>query len=245
MCQPQDQPEFNSEPASPSSGHNPESGNQPEESTNQPATASRTRNGKIARLAYPERDMVNRMLRNNIPYEKICGALEEHGTRVTERNVSNWKTRGGYKEWCAEQDRALENRILQDNLIEHVRKQEATDLPEIGLQIAATNLSQFFLKPETQRQLAADPEKLAGTVSMICRLSRHIHSLQKYRDDSAKELGRRNHPQRIKNEIEQHLDSTRNVYSSFIPDTAPRDPEIPHRNFIPKNYYIPYEPLRH
>src|SRR5260370_42120419 len=57
-----------------------------------------TRNGKIARLPYLERDMVNRMLRNNIPHSKIVGALEEHGIRVTVRNVSNWKTRGGYKE---------------------------------------------------------------------------------------------------------------------------------------------------
>src|SRR5438067_172458 len=59
----------------------------------------RTRHGKIARLPHLERDMVNRMLQNNIRFSKIVGALDEHGFRVTERNVSNWKTRGGYKEW--------------------------------------------------------------------------------------------------------------------------------------------------
>src|SRR5437867_1480355 len=68
-----------------------------------------SRNGKIAHLPYLERDMVNRMLRNNLPHSAIVAALEEHGFRVTVRNVSNWKTRGGYKEWCLEQDRALEN----------------------------------------------------------------------------------------------------------------------------------------
>ena len=57
-----------------------------------------TRNGKIARLPYLERDMVNRMLRNNIPASKIKDALDEHGYIVTQRNVSNWKTRGGYRE---------------------------------------------------------------------------------------------------------------------------------------------------
>jgi len=31
-----------------------------------PKSKPRARNGKIARLPYPERDMVNRMLRNNI-----------------------------------------------------------------------------------------------------------------------------------------------------------------------------------
>src|SRR5258705_12409573 len=85
----------------------------------------RARNGKIARLPYPERDMVNRMLRTNITHENIKGALEEHGIRVTERNISNWKTRGGYAEWCAEQDRAVEARILQDNLLEHLRHIDA------------------------------------------------------------------------------------------------------------------------
>src|SRR5437868_21683 len=37
----------------------------------------RTRNGKIARLPHPVRDMVNRMLRNNIPHSKIAEALTE------------------------------------------------------------------------------------------------------------------------------------------------------------------------
>ena len=80
--------------------------------------------------------MVNRMLRNNIPHETIRQALEEHEIRVTVRNISNWKTRGGYHDWCREQDRALETRLLQDNLTEHLRKTDASQLPEVGLQLA-------------------------------------------------------------------------------------------------------------
>src|SRR3954469_6710148 len=53
---------------------------------------TRTRNGKIARLPKLERDMVNRMLQNNIRPKKIVGALDEVGIRVTTRNISNWKT---------------------------------------------------------------------------------------------------------------------------------------------------------
>jgi hypothetical protein len=203
----------------------------------------KARNGKIARLSYPERDMVNRMLRNNISHDKIRGALNEHGTHVTERNISNWKTRGGYQDWCAEEDRAVEGRIRQDNLLEHVRHVGASQLPEVGLQAAATSLSQFFLKAETQQQLLADPEKCARSVGILCRLARQISALQKYRDDSAKELGSKHNPHRINNEIEKHIEITRNVWSSFIPDNAPIDPEIPHRNYLPKNYYTPMEPL--
>jgi hypothetical protein len=203
----------------------------------------RSRNGKIARLPYTERDMVNRMLRNNVPHSKIRDALEEHGIRVTERNVSNWKTRGAYKQWCIEQDRALENRLTQDNLTEHLRKSDASQLPEVGLQIAATNLSQFFLKPQTQQQLATDPEKFARTVSMICRLSRHIHALQKYRDETSKELGYKYNPERIKRETEEEVELTRSIYSAAKLGESPAEPDTPHHNYLPKNWDTPAEPL--
>src|SRR5689334_7099174 len=53
--------------------------------SNHPSAAPRkvSRNGKIARLPHPVRDMVNRMLRNNIPHSKISDALTEHGVTAT------------------------------------------------------------------------------------------------------------------------------------------------------------------
>jgi hypothetical protein len=187
--------------------------------------------------------MVNRMLRDRIPHNKIRDALDEHGISVTERNISNWRTRGGYNDWCAEQERALENHLFQDNLIQHLRKNNATDLPEIGLQLAATSLAQFFLKPETQSQLATDPEKYARTISIICRLSRHIHTLQKYRDDSVKELGYKYNPERIKREAEKEIENTRSVYSAAKLSHSAYDPNTPGRNYLAKNWEIPLEPL--
>src|SRR4030095_10609476 len=47
---------------------------------------TRARCGKIARLPTDIRDMVNRMLRDAVPYERIVAALDEIGIRVTERN---------------------------------------------------------------------------------------------------------------------------------------------------------------
>jgi hypothetical protein len=207
--------------------------------SNHPSAAPRkvSRNGKIARLPYQIRDMVNRMLRNNIAHSKIVGALDEHGITVTQRNVSNWKTRGGYREWCAQQDLALETHLAQDNLIGHLRTTDATQLSEVGLQLAATQLSQLFLKQGASEQLAADPDKFATAINALCRLNRQLYRLQKYRDDSARELGYKHNPERIKRETEEDLECTRNVYSSFIPKNAPIDPEVPHRNFIPKNPY--------
>src|SRR5262245_60309448 len=56
------------------------------------------RHGRVASLPKIERDMVNRMLLNGVPYKNIVAALDEIGYTVTERNISNWAT-GGYVEW--------------------------------------------------------------------------------------------------------------------------------------------------
>src|SRR5213593_799891 len=56
------------------------------------------RKGRIACLPKVQRDMVNHMLWNAIPYKNIVAALDEAGFTVTERNISNWAT-GGYLEW--------------------------------------------------------------------------------------------------------------------------------------------------
>src|SRR5262249_11064800 len=88
----------------------------------------RRRNGKIARLPKLERDMVNKLLHNHVPYSKIVWALDERGITVTERNISNWRTRGGYKEWCAEQENQLRLAHLQDHLTDYLRKHDAQQL---------------------------------------------------------------------------------------------------------------------
>ena len=181
--------------------------------------------------------MINRMLRNNIPHSQIVDALTELQFRVTERNISNWKTRGGYRDWCIEQDRALETRLLQDNLLEHLRKNDASQLAEVGLQLAATQLSQFFLRPETREQLTSEPEKFARTIGILCRLARQIHILQKHRDQSAKELGDDHNPARLKHETDETLESIRDTYSAEKIGDSPKEPNISHRNFLPKNGY--------
>jgi len=196
------------------------------------ASTPHVRNGKIARLPKLERDMVNRMLHNNLPYSKIVAALDEVGLRVTQRNVSNWKTRGGYKDWRAEQERALQLSLLQDHLTDYLRKNDAGQLPEVGLQVAATQLSLLLLQPEAGQQLAADPEKYSKVIDMLCRLSTQIHSLQKDRDLRVQIYGKRN-PAREKFEDEKSIEEVRMVYSSKI-GTGPRDPDIPHRNYMPK-----------
>src|SRR6266481_1856689 len=61
-----------------------------------PCRTSR-RNGRIACLPRVQRDMVNHMLWNAVPYKNIVAAIDEEGYTVTERQISSWAT-GGYLE---------------------------------------------------------------------------------------------------------------------------------------------------
>jgi len=203
------------------------------------ASAPRIRNGKIACLPKLERDMVNRMLHNHIPYSKIVGALDELQINVTERNVSNWKTRGGYKEWCVEQERQINLSRLQDNLTDYLRKNDAGQLPEVGLQIAATQLSHLLLQPDAVQKLTAEPEKYSKVVDMLCRLATHIQSLQKDRDEGVKRASHRHTTEFLKREDEEFMDQLRQTYTGKIGNSA-REPDIPHRNELPKRDELPF-----
>lgn len=191
--------------------------------------AGKPRNGKIAHLPHLERDMVNRMLANNVPHTSIVEALYERGFQVTARNVSNWKTRGGYKEWRAAQEQALELRTFQDNLSEFLRRHDAAELSEVGLQSAATTISALLLRPDLMREIAADPQKYSKIIEMQCRIAREIQALQKDRDLAAKPLN----PERIKRQEAHTVDGIRNIYSGE-PDKSLNEPGTPHRNFIPR-----------
>jgi len=177
--------------------------------------------------------MVNRLLRNNIPYARIVRALHEYDVVVTERNISNWKICGGYKEWCLAEEHALELRLHQDNLVNLLRKDNAADIPEVGLQVAATRLSQFFLTPEAAQLLASNPDEYHRRAAHLARLTAEIHKLQKYRDDCARALGYKNNPDMIRRDNAQEIEQSTKYYSSKVPEDI-KLPSIPHRNYIPK-----------
>jgi len=195
--------------------------------------AKRTRNGKIARLPKDLREMVNRLLRNNIPYSRIVKALAEYDVTVTERNISNWKICGGYREWCLAQEHALELRLHQDNLVNLLRTDRASDVPEVGLQVAATRLSQFFLTPEATQLLASNPDEYHRRAANLARLTAEIHRLQKYRDDCARGLGCKHNPDIIRADSEEEIEQTTKYFSSTVPENI-KLPSVPHRNYIPK-----------
>ncbi len=183
------------------------------------------RHGRVASLPKIQRDMVNRMLWNGVPYKNIVTALDDAGYTLIERNISNWAT-GGYLEWRLEQEAVLDNRLNQDHLLDFLRRDDAPELPEVGLQAAATRLSQVLLQKLAH---ADDPEaNLANYTKMIdllCRLNREISATQKQRDDSRRTLGPQHNP--VKDVEQVEAIETERFYSDPPSDSDLQKPAVP------------------
>jgi len=172
------------------------------------------------------------MLTLNTPQDEIVSALKELGIPVNQQNISNWKTRGGYRDWCLAQEHATRLRIHQDSLIDLLRRHDAPDVPEIGLQAAATQLSTFFLTAEALQLLASDPKEYERRVSMLHRISGQLKTLQQSRDTAAKALGPDHDPDRIRDVTSSSLERLIQSSTAITGESA-RDPDIPHRNLLP------------
>ncbi len=200
----------------------------------------RMRNGKIARLPKLERDLVNKLLHNHVPYSNIVWALEERGITVTERNISNWRTRGGYKEWCAEQENQLRMAHLQDHLTDYLRKHDAQQLPEVGLQVAATQLTSLLLNPQTAAPLLADPNKYARIVDALDKCSARLHELQRNRYDDVRRAHIRDTVPNLRFEEAKQIENVRQIASAEKPAASASEQHVPHRNNLPPRETLPY-----
>jgi hypothetical protein len=175
--------------------------------------------------------MVNRMLWNGVPYKSIVDALHVAGFSATERNISNWAT-GGFLDWRAQQEIILQNRLDQDFLIDRLRRHDATELPEVGLQAAATLLCRLLLdKIAAANALEDNLPRLSQIVDLLSRLTREIHILQKQRDDAHRALGKAHDPARIRNMEETEAIEHEHAFTNPIPSSrrleAPEPPVLP------------------
>ncbi len=149
-----------------------------------PILKGRPRTGAVASLPKDERDMACRMIANDVPYKKIAEALDKLGYQVTERNISNWVTHGGYAEWCTLSEEAVQTSLRQDDLLEHHRSENSPDLAEVGLQAAAVRLSELLLRQTASNQdVETNLSKLQPVVHLLCRINKELFTAQKYRDD--------------------------------------------------------------
>ncbi|MEY2428737.1 MAG: hypothetical protein QOJ40_1622 [Verrucomicrobiota bacterium] len=204
--------------------------------------SKRLRNGKIARLPKLERDMVNKLVHNHVPYSKIVGALEQRGITVTERNISNWRTRGGYQEWCAEQENQLRLAHLQDHLTDYLRKHDAQQLPEVGLQVASTQLTSLLMNPQTAAPLLADPNKYARVVDALDKCSVRLKELQNDRYENVRRASIRDTVPNIRYKEARNVESLREVASAARLGRSAYEENVPHRNDLLPREEMPYRP---
>jgi hypothetical protein len=210
-----------------------------------PPTASaclgqRARNGKIARLPKLERDLVNKLLHNPVPYSKIVNALGGRDITVTERNISNWRTRGGYQEWCAEQENQLRLAHLQDHLTDYLRKHDAQQLPEVGIQVASTQLTSLLMNPQTAAPLLANPDKYAKIIESLDKCSVRLNELQKDRYETVRRAGIRDTIPNLRREEEKDVEVLREIASAEKLGESAYEDDIPHRHHLPHREEMPY-----
>jgi hypothetical protein len=194
-----------------------------------PARARRRtirRKGRIASLPKLQRDMVNRMLANGIPYKNIVAALANADFTVNERNISNW-ARGGYLEWSLAQEQLSTQRFDQDHMLDFLRRDDAAELPEVGLQAAATRLSQILLQKLSRAEdPQTDLENYSKLVNLLVRLNREIAANQTQRDDAQRAADFYHDPTRVKNFDQLSAIETERYFSGPPPDSGLSAPRV-------------------
>ena len=145
--------------------------------------------GKIARLRKADRDQVNSMLRDGVPYAEIIAKLGDAGQGLLPRNVSSWHTGVGYERWVKDQEWREDMRADQESGLELLPDFDAGKFNEAALQVAVTQLFRAFRhlgSGELKDKLGGDPEGFARLVHALARACRETVNLQKHREASAK-----------------------------------------------------------
>jgi hypothetical protein len=126
-------------------------------------------------------------------------------------------------------------------LINPEHNDELQKTPPSSPKSASSSLPRNSLNSSSSKTLLNNslptPKGSPQPVNALCRLNRQLYRLQKYRDDSARELGYKHNPERLKRETDKRLETTRNIYSAEKLGDTDDEPDIPHRNFIPKNQF--------
>src|SRR5262245_56719801 len=141
-----------------------------------PSHSKNRRNGKIARLPKPTRDMINRMLDDGLPAVVIIDELGEAGHGLNPQNLTNW-VQGGYQDYLKEQQSIERAKAQMEFAIELLSETGDTDPDQIH---RATNLvaahqlfdAIFQHGGQAVRQMLKDkPQTYFTVINTLCSLS--------------------------------------------------------------------------
>jgi hypothetical protein len=136
-------------------------------------SSHRTRNGKVARLSYASRRVINEMLHEGLPYAEIIEELGEDGAELNEDNITNWKA-GGYQDWLREQQCLVLMRNQQDFALDLISQNKLSKIHEATLQIAVTHicgLLRDFDSDSLKDVLATDPLNFTRLLNVLAKLA--------------------------------------------------------------------------
>jgi hypothetical protein len=150
------------------------------------------RTGKIARLPYEVRTVVNIKLRDGRPYAEIIDyiASEGHGKDFNEQNLTNW-SQGGHQDWLKEQARLEEMKAKREFAMEIVKANDGSKLHEANLHLAASQIYDVLTDFDPARLKALldeKPENYAAITNSLAKLSKGAMEVQKYRDANERAL---------------------------------------------------------
>jgi hypothetical protein len=153
-----------------------------------PAPRKRRRTGKVACLPQAVRDQLNALLDDGLPYHQIIAHLGPDGAALTLNNISEWKTGGGYDEYLDDKFWRQEMRARQETFTKMLAGSDPIQLPEAGLQLAATGACELLrdLCTLDDADATIDPDKFVRVSNALARLSRSILVIQQYRDTAAR-----------------------------------------------------------
>lgn len=149
------------------------------------------RTGKIARLPFETRTMVNEQLRDGLPYAQIIAFLAaKNFPGINEQNLTNWKD-GGHQDWLKEQERLADMASKREFAMQIVKENDGSTVHEASLHLAASQLYDVLTDFDPSRLkdlLDEKPENYAAIANALAKLSKGNIEVQKYKDANARAL---------------------------------------------------------
>jgi hypothetical protein len=149
--------------------------------------STHARTGKIARLPKALRDSLNTLMEDGHSAAEILEKLGEPAKHITPNNLSDWRY-GGHQDWLLEQAWVEDVQSCRDSAKDLLQKDEATTLPEAGLQVGAMRIYQLLRHLEPAPFAANLREKLESFMKVFAalpRVAKEALRYQKYRDACA------------------------------------------------------------
>jgi hypothetical protein len=150
--------------------------------------AATGRNGKIARLPKSVRDMINRMLDDNLPYRVIIDELGEAGEGLNAQNLTNWR-QGGYQDDLKRQamiERARAQMEFAADMLKETGPNTAGQLLQTCNVVAATQMLDVIVDYGTdalKQMIIEKPLAYLTLLNTLCNMSNAAVRADEHRID--------------------------------------------------------------